>query len=190
MAKATKAEVMQRVEAVLRIRLDGAQFHDIRDYASAPEQNWGVSDSQLKRYVQASDKLLAERQEWNRGRHLARHLAQRQTLYARAVNAADFRTALAVLRDEAELLTLYGGADPPASGDAGGAAAIEGTADVVKLLAGRLRQIDASGLPVAEKSKLTATLADALLRAIGVDVLDKRLEALQGVLMGRKGKDK
>ena len=33
---------------------------------------------------------------------------------------------------------------------------------------------------------LTAALADALLRAIGVDVLDKRLEALQAVLLGRK----
>jgi hypothetical protein len=60
------------------------------------------------------------------------------------------------------------------------------TADVVKVLAARLRQIDAAELPTGEKSRLTATLADALLRAIGVDVLDKRLEALQGVLTGRK----
>jgi hypothetical protein len=61
-----------------------------------------------------------------------------------------------------------------------------GTGDVVKLLAARLRQIDAAELPTAEKSRLTASLADALLRAIGVDVLDKRLEALQAVLNGRK----
>jgi hypothetical protein len=62
------------------------------------------------------------------------------------------------------------------------------TADVVQLLAVRLRQIDAAELPTGEKSRLTATLADALLRAIGVDVLDKRLEALQAVLLGRKDK--
>jgi hypothetical protein len=60
------------------------------------------------------------------------------------------------------------------------------TADVVKVLAARLRQLDQAELPTAEKSRLTATLADALLRAIGVDVLDKRLEALQAVLIGRK----
>ena len=47
-------------------------------------------------------------------------------------------------------------------------------------------QVDAAELPTGEKSRLTATLADALLRAIGVDVLDKRLEALQAVLIGRK----
>jgi hypothetical protein len=61
-----------------------------------------------------------------------------------------------------------------------------GTADVVQVLAARLRQVDQAELPTAEKSRLTATLADALLRAIGVDVLDKRLEALQAVLIGRK----
>jgi hypothetical protein len=60
------------------------------------------------------------------------------------------------------------------------------TADVVKLLAARLRQVDQSELPTAEKARLTASLADALLRAIGVDVLDKRSEAIQAVLLARK----
>jgi hypothetical protein len=65
---------------------------------------------------------------------------------------------------------------------------VNGTADVVQLLAERLRQVDAAELPTAEKARLTATLADALLRAIGVDVIDKRLEALQAVLASRKDK--
>jgi hypothetical protein len=60
------------------------------------------------------------------------------------------------------------------------------TADVVPLLAARLRQVDRAELPTSEKARLTATLADALLRAISVDVLDNRLEALQAVLIGRK----
>jgi hypothetical protein len=65
--------------------------------------------------------------------------------------------------------------------------AVEETGDVVKLLAERLRCVDRAELPTGEKARLTATLADALLRAIGVDVLDKRLEALQAVLNGRRG---
>jgi hypothetical protein len=65
---------------------------------------------------------------------------------------------------------------------------VSGTADVVRLLGERLAQVDAAELPTAEKSRLTATLADALLRAIGVDVLDKRLEALQAVLISREEK--
>ncbi len=62
------------------------------------------------------------------------------------------------------------------------------TADVVQMLAARLRQLDAAALSTGEKIRLTATLADALLRAIGVDVLDKRLEAVQAVLISRRDK--
>jgi hypothetical protein len=64
-----------------------------------------------------------------------------------------------------------------------------GTGDVVQMLSARLRQLDTAPLPTAEKSRLTAPLADALLRAISDSVLDKRMEALQAVLLGRKGKD-
>jgi hypothetical protein len=74
--------------------------------------------------------------------------------------------------------------------DAGDAVPIRDTADVVRVLAGRLQQVDDAELPTAERSRLTAILADALLRAITVDVLDKRLEALQAVLIGRKDEAK
>jgi hypothetical protein len=103
--KATKAVVAQRVDAVLRIRIDGAQFHDIVQYAA--EQQWGVGERQLWNYVAAADALLVARQEKDRDKLFARHVAQRQALVARAVNAADYRTALAALKDEAELLGLY-----------------------------------------------------------------------------------
>lgn len=73
---------------------------------------------------------------------------------------------------------------------AGDPLAVRDPADVVKLLAARLEQLDRAELSTAEKTRLTATLADALLRAIGVDVIDKRLEALQTVLLGRKDKGK
>ena len=59
--------------------------------------------------------------------------------------------------------------------------------DLMKLLATRLRQIDESEMSPCEKARLTATLTDSLLRAIATEVLDKRLEALQAVLIGRKG---
>ena len=60
------------------------------------------------------------------------------------------------------------------------------TSDVVQALAARMQQIDQSELPAAEKARLLGSLADSLLRAFSVDVLDKRLEALQTVLLGRK----
>jgi hypothetical protein len=95
------------------------------------------------------------------------------------------RAAIALLdhacRGLADADTLHGGQE---SLDASSM----NTTDVVALLAARLRQLDQAELPTTEKSRLTATLADALLRAIGVDVLDKRLEALQAVLLDRKDK--
>jgi hypothetical protein len=62
------------------------------------------------------------------------------------------------------------------------------TTDLVRLLGARLRQLDHSELPAGEKTRLTVSTADAFLRALGVEVLDKRLEALQAVLLPRKGK--
>src|SRR5215468_5548771 len=105
--KSTKAEVLKRVEEVFKLRLGGAEFADIREYAAAPEQAWGVSDTQLWRYVRAADALVKVRFDARAEHLLNRHLLQRRTLYAHAMGAGDFRTALAVLQDEAKLEGLY-----------------------------------------------------------------------------------
>jgi hypothetical protein len=60
------------------------------------------------------------------------------------------------------------------------------TSEVVQLLAARLRQLDEAELPTGEKARLTARLAEAVLGALEVNVLDQRQEALQAVLLGRK----
>jgi hypothetical protein len=194
--KANKAVMVKRVEAVFGLRLGGAGVAEIREYARAPTDcqgqklpPWDVSDSQLWRYIAAADKLCKERYDAKADHLLARHLIRRERLYAHCMETGDWKTALAVLKDSAALEGHYLRAN--AERPTGGAhAAPTGTADVVKLLAERLRQVEAAELPTAEKSRLTATIADALLRAIGVDVLDKRLEALQAVLIGRKDKEK
>jgi hypothetical protein len=107
--KATQAVIAKRVSEVLAIRLGGAQFHDIVRYAA--EQNWGVKERQLWNYVQASDRLLVQRQERDRDKLFAQHVARRMALFARCLNAEDYSTAGRVLRDEAELLGLYPSAD-------------------------------------------------------------------------------
>ena len=104
-AKATAAEVALRVEEVLRIVLDGAQYHDVLQYAA--EKGWDLKERQVREYMSRASDLLVERQEKKRKRLVALHLARRDALYARAVNAADYRTALAVLSDAAKLQGLY-----------------------------------------------------------------------------------
>jgi hypothetical protein len=63
------------------------------------------------------------------------------------------------------------------------------TTQVVMVLATRLRQLDSVELPTAEKSRLTATLADAMLRALDKDELCKRMEELEAVLPSRKDQE-
>jgi hypothetical protein len=120
--KATKAQVEARVTELLRIRLDGAEFWDIREYVREKEQEDGspwnlpeggkpLSDSQLWRYLARVDRAIAESCHASRKRLLRGHLAVRRSLFAKAVGQGDIRAALACKRDEAELLGLYPSAD-------------------------------------------------------------------------------
>lgn len=116
--KATKATVARRVEEVLRIRLDGAEFWDVRESAREKEAEQGsawqlaqgdnpLSDGQLWRYIGRADKLITESCRASRKRLLRRHLAQRRNLFAKAVNQGDIRAALACLDSEAKLTGLF-----------------------------------------------------------------------------------
>jgi hypothetical protein len=107
MPRSTREQLRQRVAEVFRLRIGGAEFHDLREYADAPERNWGVSDTQLRRYVAMADALCKERFDARAEHLLARHLLQRRQLYAHAMGAGDFGTALRVLQDEAKLEALY-----------------------------------------------------------------------------------
>jgi hypothetical protein len=122
--KATKAQVEQRVQEVLRIRLDGAEFWDVREYAREKEHEEGspwqlaegqkpLSDGQLWRYMARADKLIAESCRASRKKLLRRHLAQRRNLFAKAVSQGDIRVALATLDSEAKLQGLFPSADGP-----------------------------------------------------------------------------
>jgi hypothetical protein len=118
MSKATRATIRARVEEVYAIRLDGAGIVDIRQYVAekeaageapwvVPEGGKPVSERTLWRYVLASDKLMAADLRHTRKRRRRLHLAQRRALYAKAVAAGDYKAALSVLRDLAELEALY-----------------------------------------------------------------------------------
>lgn len=104
-SKASRPEVAERIAEVLRIRLDSAQFHDVCEYAK--EKGWDVSERQIGRYIAAADELIAKRMETRRKRLISRHIAMRESLAARAINAADLRTALATMDSTAKLQGLF-----------------------------------------------------------------------------------
>ena len=118
--KANKATIQARVDDVLRIQLDGAEFPDVRQYVAEqeakgvapwtiPEGGKPVSERQLWRYVALSDRLLRDSALTNRKKRLRLHFARRKSLYARAIATGQLNVALAVLKDLAELEGFYGG---------------------------------------------------------------------------------
>lgn len=165
----------------------------------AAAERAGVSESTLYRWLQVPAFRAAYRQA--RRELVEAAIGRVQAAAGQAVEALvsiahkgrrdgdRVRAAVAILdhahRGLSDADTLHG-----LGGSAGVGDAPMGTTDVVQLLAGRLRQLDSAELPSAEKARLTATVADTLLRAISVDVIDQRLEALQSVLGGRKAKGK
>src|SRR5437763_5126916 len=99
--KATRAQILARVEEVLRIRLDGAEFWNVREYAREKEQEEGspwhlaeggrpLSDGQLRRYISRADQMIAESFHTSRKKLLRRHLGWRRNLYAKATSAGDY----------------------------------------------------------------------------------------------------
>lgn len=116
--QATPATIEQRIQAILQIRLDGAEGWDVRQYVAekekAGEQPWKIeeggkslSERQIRRYIHAADALVSESCRGSRTQAIRRHKAQRRSLYARAIQTGDLGTALAVLRDLATLQDLY-----------------------------------------------------------------------------------
>lgn len=148
MAKATKTEIATRIEEILCIRLDGAQFHDVVQYGA--QKGWGVNDRQLWKYIRKADDLLVERQERKRGRLIARHIAMRESLVARSINAADYGTALRILSDLAKLQDLY--TDSRELRDLVKLAATQ--SDRLRVLEARL---DAQRTPSADQAECPAT---------------------------------
>jgi hypothetical protein len=107
MPRSTKVETEQRIEQVYKMLLGGATFPDLREHARAPEQNWNVSDAQIRRYMTAAHQLIRERFEAKADYSFNRHMLRREQLFAHAMGAGDFGTALRVLQDAAKLEGLY-----------------------------------------------------------------------------------
>lgn len=62
-------------------------------------------------------------------------------------------------------------------------------AELVRTLTEQLLQLDSAPMSTAERSRLKISLADALLRALNVDLYEKRSAAIEDVLLPRKRKD-
>jgi hypothetical protein len=74
---------------------------------TAPEEPWGIKDRQLWEYIRRADKLCQELIDAKADHLISRHLLQRRKLFGHTMDVGDYRTALAILQDEAKLEALY-----------------------------------------------------------------------------------
>jgi hypothetical protein len=129
--KATAATIRARVDGILGVMLDGAMPFQVRQFVAEreaageapwmiPEGGKPLSERQIRRYCDQADALTAEANRTNRKKRLRRHVARRHQLYARAVNAGDYRTALAIDQDLATLQGLYPAKKTELTGKDGG----------------------------------------------------------------------
>ena len=99
--KSTKDEVRQRVDEVLRLRLEGARRHDILQYAAI--MGWALRPRQVDEYIRRADDLIVEGQDCDPRQVLAMHLALREELYSLAMADGNYRAAQAALASAARL---------------------------------------------------------------------------------------
>ena len=166
--KADKATAALRVEDLLRVRLAGAALWEMCAYVRAEEKNpasvpWfvtddrpAVSESQIRRYVQRTDVLIAAALERDRRKLLNLHLAQRRSLLARCLAQNDLSNARGILKDEAELLGLYPEKKTTVQGKVGGAPVV---LNIVEEVIGPTAsgETAAAGLPEIAEEIVTPT---------------------------------
>jgi hypothetical protein len=184
MSKASKATVLLRVREVVRIRLSGAKLWDVSEYVSEAEQTdrspWQLADGQtplterqIARYVEKADAIIAESTRESRKRSVVKHLARRQEMYSRAMNAGDVRTALAVCDSEARLQGLFDVPSRPAKLEP-----IKEPKDLVGVLSLTLVDLRAGRLDNKTAATISA-LAASLLHAWESSELQERVAALE-----------
>jgi len=66
-----------------------------------------LSERQLRNYIRKADAVTIASVKEKRSKVIRRHLARREHMYGKAMNAGDIRTALAVAQDDAKLRNLY-----------------------------------------------------------------------------------
>ena len=105
--KSTRATVIARVDVVYRLMLLGLNRQRIIDHVASKYPAWGSSSRSIDRYMAQAKVLLEEAGQHDRSFEFGRALARLHDLYARCVNAKDYRGAIAVQNQINDLCGLY-----------------------------------------------------------------------------------
>jgi len=108
--KTTKAEKIRRVDVIFGLLSKGFTRSQICQYVTKQEEAgaiaWGVSERTIDRYIQAATLRFEEVAEVHNNQRFGRALTRLDDLYARTVAINDYKTALSIVKAEADLIGL------------------------------------------------------------------------------------
>ena len=108
--KTTKAEKIRRVDVIFGLLSKGFTRSQICQYVTKQEEAgaiaWGVSERTIDRYIQAATARFEEVAEVHNNQRFGRALTRLDDLYARTVAINDYKTALSIVKAEADLIGL------------------------------------------------------------------------------------
>ena len=103
--KASRKQVVDRVFEAVELITKGQKTHpQICRFLS---QKWKMSRRNAERYVAAANREIAKAYEGNIEQTVGREIAKRENLYAEALKAKEYRTALEIRKDIAKLVGIY-----------------------------------------------------------------------------------
>jgi len=103
--KCTMVEAERRRGEILKMLLVGASRQDILRYAK--KEKWNVGDRQVDTYINEAKAVAVQDLEKDREKNLAFHVRRNEMLLNKCLHIHDYKGALSVDKNIAELKNLY-----------------------------------------------------------------------------------
>jgi len=105
MAKATKAEMTQRIARISELLLRGASRAVILQYASE-KTSWGLTERSIDTYIKKATELIRAGAETDMSYEMGKAKERYEFLWNKALSMQDYREARHVQGDRGDLLGL------------------------------------------------------------------------------------
>lgn len=103
--KSNKVEIKQRVLVIYKMLINGANTHEILQYAS-DKTDWNVSERSVYSYINKANKLFEKTADAKQNIELGKALNRYNNLYSLALREKDYKTCAQIQDKLSELMGL------------------------------------------------------------------------------------
>jgi len=102
--KSTNAQILERVKEVINLLINGNSREDIVQYCTA---QWKIKERQTDTYIKKAKKHIEEKVEKEIDYNFNLTILRMNNLYKKSIDKKDYKTALSIQKELAQLLQLY-----------------------------------------------------------------------------------